>query len=208
MYRVKNTAEDRTKHLLHRTASQFELEPSLGGTRIRLGTFIDITDEHYARVKPLLDSWVLKGMVEVFPVLQDGTDVRKFVTEPQYDANSLKLGGPTIEEWMSAGFSAETYPPTDFAEVPSIGLSEFRMNQEKIRKEAADLAVAQIKEELNRPSTMSQILPAIPVQEPEVLPEPVIHAPEPTPVAPPVVQAPPAPVSNRPQEQNKNKKLR
>jgi hypothetical protein len=65
MYRIKNTAEDRTKHLLHRTAAKFELEPNLGGVRIRLGAFLDITDEHYDRVKPIVDEWVKKGMVEV-----------------------------------------------------------------------------------------------------------------------------------------------
>ncbi len=169
MYRIKNTAEDRTKHLLHRTAAKFELEPTLGGVRIRLGSFIDITDEHYARVKPIIDEWVGKGMVEVFPVLPDGTDVRKY---------AAPLPGEDLE-------------------------------LERAKKEMAEMAAAAIKEELNRPSTMSQIMPAVPVEEPPAPPvvEPtVVVEPEPAPVAPPVIQTPP--VAPKPQDQNKNKKLR
>jgi len=65
MYRIKNTADDRTKHILHRTATKFELEPVLGAVRIRLGKFVDISDEHYVRVKGMIDGWVKNGMVEV-----------------------------------------------------------------------------------------------------------------------------------------------
>lgn len=172
MYRIKNTAEDRTKHLLHRTAAKFELEPTLGGVRIRLGSFIDITDEHYARVKPIVDEWVSKGMVEVFPVLPDGIDIRKYAA-------------PLPEEDL-----------------------------ERIKKEMAEMAATAIKEELNRPSTMSQVMPAIPIEEPvapSVAEPTVVVEPEPVPVIPPVVQAPPPPPAfNKPQaqDQNKNKKLR
>lgn len=65
MIRIKNTAEDRSKSLLHRTAPKFELEPSLGGQRIRIRSFIDITEDHYAKVKHIVDVWVKAGMVEV-----------------------------------------------------------------------------------------------------------------------------------------------
>lgn len=207
MYRIKNTAEDRTKHLLHRTATKFELEPTLGGIRIRLGAFLDITDEHYERVKPVVDEWVKKGMVEVIQNGSDSADLRKFTKEPEYDANGLRLDGPTLETWVKAGYQADTYPPAEYAEVPSPGLTAFRMEQDRLKQEIADLAAAAIKEELNRPSTISQILPAVHV-EPEVLPEPtVIVAPEPTPavISQPPVSAPP-PFTK--QDQNKNKKLR
>jgi hypothetical protein len=65
MIRIKNTADDRRKVLLHRTSTRFELEPVLGATRIRLGKHVDITDDHYDRVKWMVDAWVKNGMVEV-----------------------------------------------------------------------------------------------------------------------------------------------
>lgn len=65
MIRIKNTADDRRKAHLHRTASRFQMEPTLGSTRIRLRGYVDITDEHYERVKDLIEEWVAKGMVEV-----------------------------------------------------------------------------------------------------------------------------------------------
>ncbi len=65
MIRIKNTADDRTKVLLHRTATRFELEPVLGDKRIRLRSYLDITEEHYARLKSMVDGWVKNGMVEV-----------------------------------------------------------------------------------------------------------------------------------------------
>ncbi len=65
MIRIKNTAEDRTKSLLHRTAAKFELEPMLGDQRIRLRSHIDITEEHYERVKHIVAPWIAAGMVEV-----------------------------------------------------------------------------------------------------------------------------------------------
>ncbi len=68
MIRIKNTAEDRTKSLLHRTAAKFELEPMLGDQRIRLRSYIDITEEHYERVKHIVAPWVAAGMVEVLGV--------------------------------------------------------------------------------------------------------------------------------------------
>lgn len=65
MIRIKNTAEDRSKSLLHRTASKFEIEPMLGDQRIRLRSHLDITEEYYERVKHLVAPWIAAGMVEV-----------------------------------------------------------------------------------------------------------------------------------------------
>lgn len=73
--RIKNTADDRTKHLLHRTASRFELEPILGDKRIRLGTYIDVDDEYYERVKHLVAPWIKNGMVEVFKLEVEGNKI-------------------------------------------------------------------------------------------------------------------------------------
>lgn len=205
MYRIKNTADDRTKHLLHRTATQFELEPSLGGHRIRLGTHHDIGDEHYTRVKPVIDQWVKKGMVEVFPVLQDGTDSRKFVNDPEYDVSGLRLGGPTIEEWTNAGYQAENYPPEGYAEVFSPGLVAFRRAQEATQ-EAAQKADEAIK---NADAFSSQvILEQLPPASIIITEEPPLPAPsvvETIPVQTPTVTIPP--VATTP-SLNKNKKLR
>ena len=205
MYRIKNTAEDRTKHLLHRTAAKFELEPALGGVRIRLGSFVDITDEHYERVKPLVDEWVKKGMVEVVDLDSSENRLSKWkAMEPhvqvameqekkdEFDANGLKLGGPTLEEWMTAGYPAEAYPPTDFAETPSPGLTSFRMEQERVKNEVAALEAAKLKQEMT------------PVTAPEVPMAQTIV--EPIPVVPPIPASPP--VFNKQQDPNKNKKLR
>lgn len=183
MYRIKNTADDRMKHLQHRTATKFELEPSLGGHRIRLGSHHDISDEHYARVKPVIDEWVKKGMVDVFPVLPDGTDIRKYAKEPEFNGDGLQLGGPTIEEWKAAGYDADNYPPRGYAEVFSPGLVALQRAREET---AAQKAAEVIKEALALPSVTEQILPATPVEEPPALP--------PAPEEPPVSEPPPGPV--------------
>lgn len=87
MYRIKNTADDRTKHLLHRTASRFELEPVLGARRIRLGEHYDITDEHYEKVKHIVAPWVKKGMVEVIKLdsKSDSKETKKETKNPASD---------------------------------------------------------------------------------------------------------------------------
>lgn len=206
MYRIKNTANDRTKHFLHRTATKFEVEPSLGGRRIFLNSHCDVSDEHYERVKPTVDEWVKKGMVSVFLISDDGTGGPKINTE------GLELGGPTIEEWKAAGYPADNYPPKGYAEVFSPGLVALRRAQEEAVAEQAKVAAEIIKEALELPSVTEQILPATPVQEPEppvvevstpvVIPQP---APVPAPVfapSPPTIQA-----SNK-QDPNKNRKLR
>lgn len=65
MYKIKNTANDRSKTLLHRTAIKFELEPSFAGRRLRLGESRDIEDAVYERNKELLDRWEKNGMISV-----------------------------------------------------------------------------------------------------------------------------------------------
>lgn len=187
MFRIKNTADDRAKHLLHRTAAKFELEPSLGGYRIRLGTYYDITDEHYSRVKPVLDEWVKKGMVEVtnLALLEKWKDQESAVRQAfeMYDdakRKGLITGGPTLEEWTAAGYLAENYPPEGYAEVFSPGLVAFRRGQEEEAQKVAEAAASVIKDALVMPSVTEQVLPATPATEEPVLP--------PAPVTPPPAQ--------------------
>lgn len=155
MYRIKNTADDRSKHLKHRTATKFELEPSLGGHRIRLGTHYDISDEHYARVKPLVDEWVKKGMVEVLELGPMGVfwDPQRLsnarALEPavkqamemygEGQKQGLMSGGPTLEEWTAAGYQAENYPPQGYAEVFSPALVAHKRAQEEAANTVAPL---------------------------------------------------------------------
>lgn len=148
--RLKNTTTDRTKAHLHRTAPRLEMEPSFGGTRIRMGGHLDITNEQYAQNKITIDDWVSKGMVEVSGVAPAEKKV-------QYDATGMRLDGPTLEEWVKAGYHAEYYPPRDYAEKPSKGLTEFRARQEadaveakKSLEEAERRQAAEIAAEVDR----------------------------------------------------------
>lgn len=106
--RIKNTAEDYSKSLLHRTAPKFELEPMLGDKRIRLRSFIDITDEHYEKVKHIVAPWVKAGMVEVIQL--GGSDTKAKLdnlaatTQEMGGYEELKAAEETkaIEEKVSA----------------------------------------------------------------------------------------------------------
>lgn len=114
IYRIKNTADDRTKVLQHRLATGFQMEPSLGGHRIRLGQFLDIAEDHYLRVKEMVDSWVAKGMVEVSVV---GNNISKypppsvveevFVPSPQNVAAVAKLELETLPTVAEVTYSVE-----------------------------------------------------------------------------------------------------
>lgn len=202
MYRIKNTADDRSKHLLHRTANQFELEPQIGGHRIRLRSYLDITDEHYERVKHMVDAWVRKGIVEVSKVGPDFTgDPRKFAADLEFDSNGLRLGGPTFEVWTEKlQQPPESYPPEGFAEVFSPGLVAY-----KRAKEEADQEAVKKKWEPFEPfvqETMSkEPEPQAPVQE-SVVEESANQAPPILQVTP--TSVPPAP----PAPSLKSKKLR
>lgn len=204
MYRIRNTTDDRTKHVLHRTAPRFEVEPSLGGTRIRLGSYLDITDDHYDRVKPTLDEWVSKGMVEVRKLGSEESSSGLSDSGMDLDDNGLLRGGPTLEEWTAAGYQPENYPPRGYAEVFSPGLVAYRRSQEEATREAANRAADVIKEALTLPTVTEQILPPVPVAPEAVAPTPVVEP-------PPSVAAPSAPApsaSQPPGKADKNKKLR
>lgn len=57
-----------------------------------------------------------------------GTDAVVSVAkdEPVTNAGELKTDGPTMEEWLKAGYKPEHYPPQGYAEKPSAGLDEYR----------------------------------------------------------------------------------
>lgn len=42
-----------------------------------------------------------------------------------------RTDGPTLEEFVAAGYKPENYPPSGYAERPSAGLDEYRAAQQK-----------------------------------------------------------------------------
>jgi hypothetical protein len=64
MWKVINTANDRSKTHLHRLASKFNYEPSIGGVRLRLGASMELDDEHFESVRAQLEGWKGKGIVD------------------------------------------------------------------------------------------------------------------------------------------------
>jgi hypothetical protein len=142
MLRVKNTANDRTKSLLHRTAAKLEMEPVVNGYRLRMGSSVDIPEEVYDRNRAHFDKLIKDGVIEISYV-----DAKPSDKEPELNAEGLKLGGPTLERFMEAGYPADRYPPLGWAEVPSAGLTAYRKQvaddaaraeAEAVEKQAAD----------------------------------------------------------------------
>lgn len=130
MIRVKNTALDRTKTHLHRVASKLHMEPIVHGQRLRLGDSTDLSEEVYQRNKGYYDKLIADGTIE-------------FVSQEGEDTQGLKMDGPTLEEWVKAGYDAENYPPRGYAEKPSAGLTKLRKQQaadaEKSNKVTKDI---------------------------------------------------------------------
>ena len=81
MWRVTNTANDRSKVDLHRLATKFTYEPSIGGVRLRLGATMDLDDEHFESIRSQLEGWKGKGIVD-FEHIPDGANVDVEPTKP------------------------------------------------------------------------------------------------------------------------------
>ena len=130
MIRIKNTALDRSKSLLHRTASKLEMEPMINGVRLRLNSHLDVPEAWVKKNQAYLEGYLKAGIIDV-----------KFsetpAPAPQLNADGLKLGGPTLEAFIQAGYTADRYPPAGYAEVPSAGLTAHRKKLELAREEEA-----------------------------------------------------------------------
>ncbi len=139
MLRVKNTALEPSKSLLIRQAPKLDMEPLLeGGKRLRLRTKMDISEEWAQKNRKVLEDLIKSGVIEI-----EGAAPYR---EPTLNDKGEKLGGPTLEEFIKAGYSAETYPPLGWAEVPSAGLTAFRKEQDdKKALEEAEKLTAEIK---------------------------------------------------------------
>lgn len=89
-YKLKNTALDHDKRFLHRTASKMQMEPVIGGRRLRIRQSMVISDELFAHNLATLILWRGWGIVTWEKV--GGEAGRKV---------------PTKEEVMAAGYSEE-----------------------------------------------------------------------------------------------------
>jgi hypothetical protein len=49
--------------------------------------------------------------------------------QPAALVQNLRQDGPTLEEWMKAGYEPQHYPPVGYAEKPSEGLDAFKQLQ-------------------------------------------------------------------------------
>ena len=65
MYKITNTANDRTKANLHRTASKFILEPTFQGIRLGIRDSRLISDDDFEKNRELLEGWEKKGMISI-----------------------------------------------------------------------------------------------------------------------------------------------
>jgi hypothetical protein len=91
-YTIRNTSNDRAKVSLHRTASGFTPEPSIGGVRLRAGNQMNISEEHFERIRDLLFRLYETGVIEVLdckteegapdPVFMIPTEAPKGETNP------------------------------------------------------------------------------------------------------------------------------
>lgn len=63
-YKIKNTALDPSKRFLHRTAPKLQMEPVIGGRRLRLKSSLVISDELFEHNKANLELWRKWGVVD------------------------------------------------------------------------------------------------------------------------------------------------
>lgn len=89
-YKLKNTALDHDKRFLHRRASKMQMEPVIGGRRLRIRQSMVISDELFEHNRANLELWQRWGVVSWEKV--GGEAGRKV---------------PTKEEVMAAGYSEE-----------------------------------------------------------------------------------------------------
>ena len=64
--------------------------------------------------------------------------------EPIDEQWQKKTGGPSLEEFVAAGYKPEEYPPAGYKEVPSEGLTKFRAEQKTKAAPVAPAAPAKV----------------------------------------------------------------
>jgi hypothetical protein len=59
------------------------------------------------------------------------------IYRPVFEPEALRTDGPTVEQWVAAGYRREHYPPEGYAEVDSPGLQALRSERRAAEKAAA-----------------------------------------------------------------------
>ena len=94
MWKVTNTANDRSKADLHRIATKFTYEPSIGGLRLRLGESMELDDAHFATVRAQLEGWKGKGIVDFERIGGEAPVAVKPVAKPVQVEPEPRAGTP------------------------------------------------------------------------------------------------------------------
>ncbi len=104
-YKLINTALDHTKRFLHRTASKMQMEPVIGGRRLRIRSTMIISDEIFEHNKANLALWRGWGVVDWEQV---GGEKSKAET-PKKKSHASKSGDEpkTLDEEMNRMFKSE-----------------------------------------------------------------------------------------------------
>lgn len=196
MLKIKNTALDPMKSLLHRKAAKLEMEPMINGQRLRLRTSVDVPEDWANKNRDYLEKLVKQGVIEIeYSKTPD--------REPALNEQGLKLGGPTLEEFMKRGYPADRYPPAGWAEVPSAGLTAYRKELEEKAaaeakaKEEAELAAMIAAEEEAKAKAAAEAAASV-IQDAAALPSVTSQILPPTPIEPagaPVAEVPPPPAA-------------
>jgi hypothetical protein len=119
MWRVTNTANDRSKVHLHRLASKFTYEPSIGGLRLRLGESVELEDAHFEAIRAQLEGWKGKGIVDFERV---GGEVKKAPVETKKVEEEPRAGTP---EPQAAAVEAHSDPTEGTTPKKSQGKKKF-----------------------------------------------------------------------------------
>lgn len=91
-YKLKNTALDHDKRFLHRKASKMQMEPVIGGRRLRIRQSMVISDELFEHNRANLELWNKWGVVSWEKAGGEGPSGRHI---------------PSVEEITKAGYSPE-----------------------------------------------------------------------------------------------------
>lgn len=126
-YRLKNTSLDHTKRFLHRRASKMQMEPVIGGRRLRIRSSMLISDELFEHNKANLELWRGWGVVDWERIGEGGAQVGDQVPskdDPWYTPDTAKN---VIEKSPTEAGHAH---PHAQAEMPAAPSDPFAMPQE------------------------------------------------------------------------------
>jgi len=106
MWKIVNTSMDRSKALLHRTAPKLEMEPMIGGNRLRMQQITAITDHQHELNKEQLERLVRSGVITMEKVSDDKPKpvkaeppkaVAPALAEPKVEAKPAPEEDPKVE---------------------------------------------------------------------------------------------------------------